>query len=377
LNKEQQVSDTHKTEQVQYVPVQMMSTGMDDDEIDLLDLWRVLMDGKWIVMGVTLCCVLAGVGYAFWATPVFQVQTYFLPPAIKDVSELNVEGTPFAKNTEHYTPEKVYDFFLRNLRSRDLRRTFFQKEGLLDFFATDGNVSESHLIFERYFHERLELEKVGGKRSQNKTFYVLSFTGNDPEKAAQWVNGFVAHVMEHTRETLIQDALTVKNDRITYLTERIAGKRRIAREKREDQIARLKEALEIARKLHITRDRLAGSNITPAAIYDLGVSYLRGTKTLEAEIATLQNRKTDDPFIEGLRDLQEELEAVRNINIAAQDVRVAQVDQPASVPSRPIKPKKKLILALSGVGGLFLGVFVVFFFNFLKKAKHEEQDNPA
>jgi chain length determinant protein (polysaccharide antigen chain regulator) len=295
-----------------------------------------------------------------------------LPPAIKDIAELNR-----VDEATKYTPENVYDLFLRNLRSRDLRRTFFQKEGLLDFFAADEDVSDPHLVFERYFHERLELEKVGGKRSQNKTFYVLSFTGNDPEKAAQWVNGFVAHVMEHTRETLIQDALTVKNDRITYLTERIAGKRRIAREKREDQIARLKEALEIARKLHITRDRLAGSNITPAAIYDLGVSYLRGTKTLEAEIATLQNRKTDDPFIEGLRDLQEELEAVRNINIAAQDVRVAQVDQPASVPSRPIKPKKKLILALSGVGGLFLGVFVVFFFNFLKKAKHEEQDNPA
>jgi chain length determinant protein (polysaccharide antigen chain regulator) len=350
---------------------------MNDDEIDLLDLWRVLMAGKWIVLGVALCCVLAGAGYAFLATPVFQVQTYFLPPAIKDVSELNVEGTPFAKNTEHYTPEKVYDFFLRNLRSRDLRRTFFQKEGLLDFFATDGNVSESHLIFEKYFHERLELEKVGGKRSQNKAFYVLSFTGNDPEKAAQWVNGFVAHVMEQTRQALIGDVLSMRNDRITFLKERIAGKRKYGKEKREDQIARLKESLEIARALHITEDKFSGSDISPAATYNIGVSYLRGTKTLEAEITALQNRKTDDPFIGGLRDLQEELDAVSKIAIRPDSVRVARIDQPALVPSKPIKPKKLLILALSGVGGLFLGVFAVFFFNFLKKAKHEEQNNAA
>ncbi|GAU09863.1 chain-length determining protein [Desulfoplanes formicivorans] len=341
-----------------------MSTGMDDDEIDLLDLWRVLVAGKWIVLGVTLCCVLAGVGYAFLVTPVFQVQTYFLPPTIKDIAELNRavdmggDGVPLTDNSTRYTPEYVYDFFLRNLRSRDLRQSFAEKAGPL-------NVGELHL------------EKVGGKRSKDKAFYVLSCTSHDPEKAAQGVNGFVAHVMEHTRQTLIGDVLSMRNDRITFLKNSIAAKRKYGKEKREDQIARLNESLEIARALHITEDKFSGSNISSAAIYDLGVAYLRGTKALEAEIAALQNRKTDDPFIEGLRELQEQLDAVSKIAIRPDNVRVAQVDQPALVPSKPIKPKKQLIVALSGVGGLFLGFFAVFFLNFLKKAKGEGESAAA
>lgn len=53
------MSDTRKEEQVQYVPVQMMPMEGDEDEIDLLELWRILLKGKWfIAVGVAALIVL-------------------------------------------------------------------------------------------------------------------------------------------------------------------------------------------------------------------------------------------------------------------------------------------------------------------------------
>jgi chain length determinant protein (polysaccharide antigen chain regulator) len=367
------VSETRKEEQVQYVPVQMMPMGGDEDEIDLLDLWRILVKGKWIIAGVTLCCVLAGVGYALLATPVYKVETYFLPPTSQDVQELSVEVIKGSR----YDPQTVYDYFIQNLQSRNFRRSFFKDENLIDFFTEADTATNQLSVFERKFNQLISVEQIGKKNSNQKGFYLLSFVGNDPKKAMQWVNDFVALIMEKTRSQLLEDVRFMMQHRIVALKDLIASKRKRGAQQREDEILRLTEAFEIAQKLQIADDKFAGSAIEPAAIYNTGVSYLRGTKSLEAQIAALKNRKTDDPYIEGLRELQEELELLASISIDPEKIRVARIDQPAFVPRNPIKPKKNLIVALSCVGGVFLGIFAVFFVNFLKKARQEDQDAAA
>jgi uncharacterized protein involved in exopolysaccharide biosynthesis len=49
-----------------------------------------------------------------------------------------------------------------------------------------------------------------------------------------------------------------------------------------------------------------------------------------------------------------------------------QVNQTAFPPESPIKPNRKLIVALGAVLGLMIGVFGAFFLNFLEKQRQEE-----
>jgi chain length determinant protein (polysaccharide antigen chain regulator) len=358
------VSETRKEEQVQYVPVQMMPMGGDEDEIDLLDLWRILLKGKWIIAGVTLCCVLAGAGYVLLTTPVYKVETYFLPPTSQDIQELSVE----VMEGPRHDPQAVYELFLDNLRSRDFRN---------QFFSADAGANSSEERDRGGANQVFVVDKIGDKRSKENRAFSLSLTSSDPERAAQLTNAFAAFVMKGTAADILDTLMSMKTNRMDSLKARIAGKRTVALQQRQDEIARLEESLEIARTLRITDDKFSGSAIEPAAIYNIGVSYLRGTKSLEAQIAALKNRKTDDPYIEGLRELQEELDLLSSISIDSEKIRVARIDQPASVPANPIKPKKNLIVALSCVGGVFLGIFAVFFVNFLKRARQEDQDVTA
>ena len=46
-----------------------------------------------------------------------------------------------------------------------------------------------------------------------------------------------------------------------------------------------------------------------------------------------------------------------------------EVIDPAVSPKIPEKPKRQLIIALGGVSGVFLGIFAVFFGQFMRKLK--------
>ncbi|MFA7165386.1 MAG: Wzz/FepE/Etk N-terminal domain-containing protein [Desulfoplanes sp.] len=362
------MSDQHEEKNIQYMPVQMMPMEADDDEIDLLELWRTLMRKKWVVVGVTLACILAAVGYVFLVTPVYETEAYFLPPSVEDIEELNIKDVIGSA----YTPEFVYQMFLQNLRSRELRRRFFTEQGMFSALADGDTEAFEDRVFEEDFNEKLVLEKGGEKRDANSPFYSLGFTWKDASRVTDWTNAFVAMVMEYTRDALINDVVTLKKNQIKYLEKTIASKKKAGQEQREDELARLMEALNIAKVLKITENKFSGSDVQPASTYNIGVSYLRGTRTLSAQIKALQNRKSDDPFIAGLRGLQEKLDAITTTVIAPEHILVAKIDQPALVPDKPIKPKKVLIVALAAVGGLFLGIFVAFFMAFMQKVKAEE-----
>lgn len=98
---------------------------------------------------------------------------------------------------------------------------------------------------------------------------------------------------------------------------------------------------------------------------DQQIAELRGLekelKLLESnrEIETLKARESFEPFVVGAAALREEISKLEGL--LAQDyenVSLMRVDQFAMVPTKPIKPRKSLILAAAVVAGGMLGVLV-------------------
>ena len=151
----------------------------------------------------------------------------------------------------------------------------------------------------------------------------------------------------------------------------------MAKQRREDTISRFEEAAEIAGKLGV-RDRVDTTNVVQNNQLNISTSstplYYRGYKALNAEIKILKNRKSDDPFIEGLRDLQESLDTLRSIKIEDDGMHAVSIDQAAYPPKYRIKPNRRLIVSLGTVVGLFLGIFLVFFVSFVQKQKETHSE---
>jgi LPS O-antigen subunit length determinant protein (WzzB/FepE family) len=89
------------------------------------------------------------------------------------------------------------------------------------------------------------------------------------------------------------------------------------------------------------------------------------------EVEVLQQRTDDDPFISGLRDLQEGLARLQSVKIDESGLHAVTFDRKAYPPEHRIKPKRKLIVVLGLVLGLMLGVFLAFFRNFLENQRRE------
>ena len=94
--------------------------------------------------------------------------------------------------------------------------------------------------------------------------------------------------------------------------------------------------------------------------------YMFGEKALAAEKNALDQREKlakslpfgEDHFIEGLPEKSFEIKKLKELKIDFEQVKLAKVDEFASLPRKPIKPKKMLILALSLVAGGFLGLMM-------------------
>jgi len=74
----------------QYAPP--YSQPIEDDTIDLYELWITLWSKKWLVIAVTIIAALGSVVYALQQTPIYKAEALLLPPKAKDIQSLNMQG---------------------------------------------------------------------------------------------------------------------------------------------------------------------------------------------------------------------------------------------------------------------------------------------
>jgi chain length determinant protein (polysaccharide antigen chain regulator) len=263
----------------------------------------------------------------------------------------------------------VFTAFKNNLSSRTLQKKFIKEKGLMELLAPDRTQeTRDENIYEGFAN----MFKIKIFKIENEEKTSFSMESDDPLIAAEWINSYIKFIDTETIRVLVvnvQNSIAVQVRDIEY---KVGSKRKMAKQRREDQIFRFEEAAVIARSLGV-RDRIDVTNVVQNNQLNSSTSstplYYRGFRALSSESETLKNRKSDDPFIEGLRDLQEKLALLRSIKIEAEGMHAVTVDQAAYPPKNRIKPNRRLIVSLGTVVGLFLGIFLVFVVSFVQKQK--------
>ncbi|MNP78469.1 hypothetical protein D3C76_1760900 [compost metagenome] len=72
----------------------------------------------------------------------------------------------------------------------------------------------------------------------------------------------------------------------------------------------------------------------------------------------MQQRKSEDPFILELRDLQARQQFYHGLVAAKRNISVYQLDGTIEPPDVPVKPRRPLIIALGVIVGLGLGCLI-------------------
>ena len=356
-----------------YVPQYAQS--FEDDTIDLYELWITLWSKRWLVIGVTVIAALGSVVFALQQPSVYKAEALLLPPKAKDVKSVNLtlneadssgKGEKQLRRVSGITVSQAFGTFKKNLSSRSLQKKFIDEHSLMDVLAPDRTPETRDIEILESFAKMIKIGDKGG--------FSVSVESTDPEFAAKLVNDYVSFFDLATVRGMVSDAKNNIEEQILDIEYSIASKRGMAKQRREDQVIRYQEAYKIALTLGIKK-RVDATNIIQNTQMNVDIAtastplYYLGIEALSAEIEILQNRASDDPFISGLRDLQEQLALLRSFKYSAKGMRSVNIDQPAYPPKNRIKPNRRLIVSLGTVVGLFLGIFLVFFVSFIQNQK--------
>ena len=182
--------------------------------------------------------------------------------------------------------------------------------------------------------------------------------------------------LDFVRSRFVAELVDIVKDKIDKQRESIMVDltmlRRRAELSRQDEIERLRQDLALAETLNIHENMLVrstattrgvGSDIAIIATNETVKSYMRGTEVLNAELDALLKRKSNDPYIDGLREKQIELERLKDLQITPEHFMPYSVDGEIFSSRDPVKPKKGMIISLAIIFGLMSGVLIAFFVN--------------
>lgn len=340
---------------------------VDEDVIDLRQLWGALLRRKWVVIGACVLTIAAAYIITLAATPIYEASTTLLikdPNASGERMFLDTGGSVVTRN--------LLQNSVQILRSRQV-----------------AEMAEARLspAARAQLQERLS-EYITIQPVANTETIVVSARHPNPQVAAEIANAVAESFIEFNRE-LNRSELTVARE---FIEEQLA----IA----EEQLRQAEEALKTFREnmgpvspSDETRTLLSRISDLEARQLEAQLNYedavRRGAtaeaaahaarrEALQQEIAVLEERLAALPEREMmLAALTRERDVLEHtfllLRSRYEDVRIAEamraptvaIIDPAVPPENPVSPRPMLNVALGAFLGLFLGLAAVFVWEFV------------
>ncbi len=281
----------------------------------------------------------------------YEAKLYVQPPTHSEVAQLNY-GRGGDTGLGIWTVKQVYEVYLRTLQSESVRHHFFRAVYFPALPEAKRYYSRS-LLYSDYSQTVSVARATKGPTSR----YVVTVSQEDPQQAAIWVARYAEMAADIAKQEVLksnQSEMRIKADNIE---QQISASRASARKEREDEITRLKEALEVADAIGLKRPPLISGRLSSElhAVMDGSLSYMRGTDALEQEIANLEFRPSDDPFIRSLREKQQAIERLRNLKVSPEEISVYQQDGAVDQSVSLVRPKRHFLLAVAALVAITLG----------------------
>ncbi|MCU1722221.1 Wzz/FepE/Etk N-terminal domain-containing protein [Pseudomonas sp. 5P_5.1_Bac1] len=301
------------------------------DQIDLFALIQSVWRRRGLIAAVAVLSGALAAGYAFTATPVYEVSTILRPAALNDMDALN------RSQVYSLPPSVALTRVGAALESYETRLAYFRSSPeLLKAFSGPGQTPEQ--AFEVFNKTALSIVLPDPKKTDLlSTFLGLEMRYPKGIQGDDILNGFVQFAIEHERSQISADLKIMVSNRLVEVDEQIKAARdayqlgkagEIAglmeadnlkraelqdelkalrvqlKSLRESRISSLDEAITIARSLGIkkpstpssmAREAEPSGNVIRTEVTNQQIPlYFMGVDALEAERRVLRQRVSDD-----------------------------------------------------------------------------------
>ncbi len=327
------------------------------DEIDLFELVAQLWKSKLLILSITAIFTLIGFAYAFLSAPVFKSSAVIAHPApgsLVEIKKIQTLLKQSIQSSEEVNPERIFDQFIHRLTSNRYKDHFLSRTEVLEYFRSENM---TQLQARQSFNNALTIKIPTKKPYQQIT---LSLQTDSPELSSRWLNEYIQFSQERFISELTDNIRSQISAAKNNLLLKIQSKKANYRSNLSEEIKNLEEALAIAEEIGL-HNRLKTETIfyKPEVLDQMRSVYRLGTKSLKAELNALKARVKDTDSTPGLSAEKLKLELLSSIKLNTESISPMTLDLAAEPDSKPVKPKRLLIIALSVLLGGMVGVIII------------------
>ncbi len=375
---------------------------VEEDEIDLYELWLVMKKRKKVILGTFLIITVLTAIVSFLLTPVYRSTASVIPVSNTQSPLGNLAGlAALAGLSIGQTDESQK--VIAVLKSRTIKENIIKKLNLINVLLEE--IPEDREPLNVAIEE---LDDITSIDQDKKTGVIhISVDFKDPILAAKIANAYV----DELQKILNEKALTVAKMNRIFLEKRLKEEEEklkkyqieMAKFQKKTRLIepkqQLKGTMELYAQLLIRKITLqirlrelqsALSENNPK------IEMIKEQlKAIDTQLNKLENKGKESAF-PSITDVPEKLteyvDLLRKLKTSeaiyetllkayeqakfeeAKENLYVQVIDEAFVPDIPEKPKKKLMVAVAAVSSLFLGIFLAFFLEWIENIKKRHQE---
>lgn len=313
---------------------------MQEDEIDLRELWKTLLKRKMLIAAVTLAITIAAVVYALQLTPIYEVKATLKVGEYKLNANANANANVILANSAELVKE-LEILFIDTLKNEKDRAAWIEYVDL-------------------------------AKKVNN--YFVISAQGLSNEAAIAELDRVVDYTQREHQKTL-DDVKEFREAQIKQAEGKISLLKSKTIPALKEKILRYTDDIKIYEKNFIAVQenlkKIKSNNPTLATIQINEQRYLADMLiTLKDALEKFEREKSEFEVLH-LPKLEEELNTLRTLT-KPHNYKNTEIVGSILTNDYPVKPKKKLIVVVAFVTGLMLSIFLAFFLEFIQGSRQEE-----
>ena len=327
-----------------------------DDEINLLDLWCVLVKRKTLFIVVLLLCVMLGLGYAMTRPQLFDFYTVIEIGSKfnnQEITHIEQPSSVIGKINGGYIPLIMADYMEKNSsveRVPDIKVNLGKDSSIINLNITGQ--SDYQTVYFDLLNGVINSIKKDHQR-------MLSVERNELEFSMNQVNSLIFQLKEKNIQLVAQKERLV--DKAKLLTTRVMNTKRLISDADKNKQQAINNPSNEGKALVIMmmeNDLRQANNLLADLEMQLHID-------LDNQRGVLSNQITQN-----LRNQKAQQDQLARIQIQLDNLKETSAFIGPAKSIKPVGKSSKLIVLVFVITGLFMAIFMVFIAEFLEKARH-------
>src|SRR3569832_1207719 len=189
-----------------------------EDEINLLDYWRVLTRYKWMIVTIVVLATAVGIVLAYTMTPVYRAEVLLAPASEEENGSLGAIASQFGgiaslAGISLGSGGSCTEQALATLQARSFLAPFIEEHDLLSVLFADKwnktskswiSTSPADVPTKEAAYEMLK-SILTVNADKKRGLVTIAVDWKDPRQAAQWANELVARLNRHEKQLAIKE----------------------------------------------------------------------------------------------------------------------------------------------------------------------------